>query len=521
MFHLFTRREANALRVTMLVCFLSRMLLMLRPIPQIATRPYIEDSFYVFSCARQLALGHGFSVDGVHLTNGVQPLIVLLYAPLFYLFGDDRFLALRSSFVLNALIDVCAVYLFALVIRSLERMSNRTTASERSTFFTAPIIGAVLWTVLMQVLIQTMNGLETGLYSLLLLVSIYYYIKIRENPPSLVRYALFGGVLGLLILARIDGAFFAVGYALAELYRLRAKAIAYCAVMAVVATTITAPWWLYSYHTFGSFMPISGQAESLGSGANLLRSFVALSDIIATIIYLPFYSPILQQHLWLFGVWMAVAASILYLVFIAWNGQAWLRSSKAVLTPFFIGCFCIWAYYTFFFSASHFIPRYFQPLRILWLLLFALTLAEIVRTVSISRTSAIMRCVMIGMVIFTVGFNGRMYLYNYTVGKISELYLAGMWAKAHPADRVGMDQSGTAGFVADNVVNLDGKVNAEALQALHHHTMGEYLKQSNITYLADWPEFVAQLSSEAEKAGVHYAPVDSIYGSTLIIAQRQ
>src|SRR5438067_1710720 len=99
-----TRRERIALYTIAALGFFSRVALAFRSDWKIASRPYIEDAFYSLSCARHLALGHGFSVDGIHPTNGVQPLICILNAPCFW-FSDDRWFGVRLTFVVAGIIQ--------------------------------------------------------------------------------------------------------------------------------------------------------------------------------------------------------------------------------------------------------------------------------------------------------------------------------------------------------------------------------------------------------------------------------
>jgi hypothetical protein len=51
--------------------------------------------------------------------------------------------------------------------------------------------------------------------------------------------------------------------------------------------------------------------------------------------------------------------------------------------------------------------------------------------------------------------------------------------------------SGIAGFFHENVVNLDGKMNSDALAALRSGTLDEYLAHDRIDVMIDWPEQVA------------------------------
>ena len=61
-------------------------------------------------------------------------------------------------------------------------------------------------------------------------------------------------------------------------------------------------------------------------------------------------------------------------------------------------------------------------------------------------------------------------------------------------------QSGTLGYFRAGVVNLDGKVNAEAL--VYQSRMWEYLAQGRARWLCDWPSYVrAYLGDRPEQHG--------------------
>ena len=52
---------------------------------------------------------------------------------------------------------------------------------------------------------------------------------------------------------------------------------------------------------------------------------------------------------------------------------------------------------------------------------------------------------------------------------------------------VGCFQSGIIGYYADrSIINLDGKVNEEALEAMKRGELGRYVKKMGITHVADW-----------------------------------
>ena len=124
--------ERRWLTILIAIGFVSRAVLALRSNALVSTRPYIDDAFYILSCARQIALGNGLTADGVHLTNGVQPLIVLLDVPFFLLSRGDRWLGLKLTFVLVALTQAIGTYFVASVCRLLERRTERPVEPTRA-----------------------------------------------------------------------------------------------------------------------------------------------------------------------------------------------------------------------------------------------------------------------------------------------------------------------------------------------------------------------------------------------------
>ena len=86
----------------------------------------------------------------------------------------------------------------------------------------------------------------------------------------------------------------------------------------------------------------------------------------------------------------------------------------------------------------------------------------------------------------------------------------GLWALQHPHEKVGMHQSGITGFVASNVVNLDGKVNYNALNARLNGDLGQYIINEGLTYLADWDTLVVPMIKEVNKYGIDFKFVDSV-----------
>ena len=116
----FSSGERRALRILIVIVILSRLALAFRPDWRVCSRPYNDDSFYLFSVSDHIAHGDGLTVDGIHPTNGIQPLITFLYVP-FFLIAGSKLLALHFCFIIIALCDALSVFFIAKLVKLLAR----------------------------------------------------------------------------------------------------------------------------------------------------------------------------------------------------------------------------------------------------------------------------------------------------------------------------------------------------------------------------------------------------------------
>ncbi len=499
----FSLRQRNCAWVLAAFAFLSRLVLGLRSEAQQASRLLLDDGYYMFSCARHLALGQGITADGVHLTNGIQPLLVFLEVPFFWIAGDDRWLGVRLSYILFAFLSAASVWLAARIMSRL-----RITPDEPRSPLTDPvIICAVIWAFTFPLFALMMNGLETGLYSMLLLVVINLYLSIeRSQVRSLAQFAMMGVAMGLLILARIDALFFLLAIAVFELVRFRGTAILRIAILGTVALLVSSPWWIFNFTHFGSFMPISGQAESIGAvdvGTNVVVAFTRFANISTVLLALPLHNlPEVLQ--------LIISVAVLTSAFVIVRRLKLLASICAnyqlqSLQPFATASIGLAIIYVVHFHAPYFLDRYFQPIRILAFFIAAVAIANAFTKVDHPTFRWGFRAfLLVGLGYFVVA-----YSLNFASARPTDLYRAGLWAKSHAPVIVGMEQSGIAGFAADNVWNLDGKMNPDALRAMQTATLPKYIESQKFGYLADWDNVVGELLDSA-KARNNYTLIDSI-----------
>ncbi|MDB5036204.1 MAG: hypothetical protein JWQ98_3445 [Chlorobi bacterium] len=525
------------MRLVTFIGLLLQLALLFRSDELFLSRPFQEDSFYVMSVARSLARGTGLSVDGVHPTNGVQPLICFLDAPLFALSNGNDFLALRLALFLQIIIMGCAVFAIARFVTTLLNDEHE----RRRVFWLVAMILAWSYTIVNGLL----NGLETGLAVTITFVTLAYYNSGVADPlgpgtPPFRNYLILGALLGIAVLTRIDIAILVPMILLVHLIqahlrfrslpmneRLRAarRVFTGCVVVGAMSLAISSPWWVYNVTRFGSLVPISGQSQRMllpNWRTNLSATALALSDAVAVSYNtprtlaerFPAIGTILLLVVLAGGLAVTGGFPTLRRAIAAWR-RTWNLSGAIPLLAFG-GCLLI--YYNFFFGAPHFIVRYLVPVR----LAIALAMVSLLYLVwRLAERPAIRRFLMILMIAcmgaacygFTWNINGQ----SGNTFAVPALFIRD---SLPPTSSIGMFQSGTTEFVNRNVINLDGKVNGAALNALLHGTISRYIDSLRLDYIIDWDFYTDQAFADSVTRS-HYHPVDTLAEAFVIWKRKE
>jgi hypothetical protein len=217
--------------------------------------PLMDDSYIVFGISRDLADWFSGCLPSFQLTSGFQPLIALLFSPFFHFFPDQKELPIHLALSLNAFLGFLAnISLYNL----LRKIVNRSIA----TFLVS------LWIWSPYVMNQSVNGMETTLALLLLLITFNYYWRINEGSLDKPRFWFFLGLfLGLGFWARVDFGMLGVAVFIDQAWLairddkhlrfLRLRNILLCCFSALV---IASPWIVFTIVNTGSIMPVSGKA---------------------------------------------------------------------------------------------------------------------------------------------------------------------------------------------------------------------------------------------------------------------
>jgi hypothetical protein len=231
-----------------------------------------DDAYYFFAVARNIAQGHGITIDGTHWTTGFQPLWALVCAVAF-LAPSDR-AALAIVYVISIALWLLSALLFVRLVR---RLSLTPVQSSAAALLAVLFLGEGQFTR------GYFNGMETGLYItfvLWLLIAFHDYLRVEPHRVSLRRVLGLGALSGLTMLARND-ALFLCGALLAVtlFFGKRRHPVRDVAIIVVVASAIVAPWLAYCQWASGHPMPQSGIATSIG-----VRGYVPLVSIARKIV---------------------------------------------------------------------------------------------------------------------------------------------------------------------------------------------------------------------------------------------
>ena len=485
--------------------------LALRPAAHVYDMPMTEDGYYALAVARNIAAGAGITIDGVHLTNGFQPLFTFLQAGAFRLAGGDEVLAMRLVMVLAFLFHLGGAVLAALIAR--DAWPARFGAAERQARIW---LTALLYLAAPLMLNHAYNGLETGCVMFLYAACARWLQTGRDTGWSGI--AVFGALIGLAVLARIDAAFVAVALGLNEIRkswrRGPAHALVRAALMGGVALLISSPWWIYNTVYFGSPMPTSGTAQQ-DWGLDWLRFKDA--EWALRVVFFPWvfagahesdiafdlpipFAPGFTTFT-LVGLVRSLALLGVMIVLIrAWrrrnipNAFAPIGADEALLrartlefaTCFIVAFVALIFYYVLSFAAYWFYYRYFAPLALLAFVTVPILAARALFMPG--RTAPIMALALLAVVQAAV--LAASMLEGRGLGGETVYHAQVALTREHvpETDAVAAGQSGTLGFFRNRVVNLDGKVNSAALA--WQDRMPEYLRQQGVRWFVDWPYYV-------------------------------
>lgn len=445
-------------------------------------RSISEDGYLMLTIARNLAIGKGFAVsDGLVATNGTQPLSTFLFAGLFWLVGGEKQAGLYLVVGFQVLVAAIGGWL---VYRFVRRRFYRGPEAP-----IAAVLAGVLWFSSPTGIMHSQNGLETGLYAVLILLVAGCYDRYMPRVQAGWAWGhcvLLGVLCGLTFLARNDACFLIAALIVVHVWmgfregRL-IRAFGQAFMIGAISVVIASPWLYYNVTRFGHLVPVSGRAVSahVPFGHNLSASVVALVENVSVVLRIP---RSVQDEIWVKAASGVVLLALVGALVVRWR---WVASRfSAGVAMMGLACVLLFAYYAQFFGAPHFLARYFFPAFTLAAVMGAGVIAPAaVRAVRSGKHAPVVA--LAGAVVFLcIGLDARYYL----KGREHLHFQVVDWVRENvPTDQwVAAVQTGTLGYYKDRTINLDGKVDPSAYAAMREDRISEYVLEREVGYIVDW-----------------------------------
>lgn len=468
-----------------------------RPVETLVTKVLPDDAFYYFVTADRIAAGQGITFDGFTTSNGYHPLWLFSLVPIYLLPGREVTLHIALTFA--SVLDVCAGVFVGLAAYRLTK--NRV----------AGLFALCVYLFLPQNIFAAVNGVESALTCFMLAALLLAISTLWLAPrDDWLRPALATGTLcGLTVLSRLDS-FVAVGGALLAVALLQQGANRWRAplVAGSVAAVMVLPWLAWGAVAAGGATPVSSEAtpwllhELYAWGhpdASALDRAQHGWDVTKGVLrrqlpglYLPDSRAL--TALILAGLSAAVAHALL--VARSEDGRRTWRALAVPALPFAGFAAMLFASSFFRWSVREWYFAWGMPAAVLSLaVLFDHAQRALARRWE--RSAAAVPAYAQGLLLF--GALG-LFLTLVYVGPARDTWrrghtpfqgdnlTAGRYLKQHtePGARIATFNAGVISYFSErSVVNIDGVVNRDALDAMQDHRLLAYLRSAGVDYAAD------------------------------------
>lgn len=494
-------------------------------------KPLLDDSFYYFTLGRNLADGKGAMVDDQHLTTGFQPLwggMSIIPA-----------LLTKDPIAMVHLFQWMGVVVSALACLMVYFLTYGVLQSDRhaGVIHVMALFNAALWYWHPHHVAYSVNGMETTLSTFATLTMLVAFVTVYRMPSR--RGVLFlGASMGLAFLARVDASMLILWLVLAIIIfpPIRGERIRTVIIAGVMSALVISPWAIFTLAQGKFILPESGSAVrahtlytgqpnelppplSVSSALNGDPTFATyygqkmsqFTGELARQMYafsmgIPRHESIFLNDINLRVVNLDMTHGTFFVMvgFLFVGGVALFSQSPRAFGFWVIaGLWMITAIilYSFVVISWWFYERYTLPIaEVVSILVLSAVYAGLLRLKSKLFISFIMLILnlLISLIYFGGFFNGEQgWISEVTVlndnAPRSGFYEATQWLNENVSDdaRIGAFQSGVIVYYTDaTVINLDGKVNADAHRAMTDGRMWDYICEQNLDYVVDWPVMI-------------------------------
>lgn len=233
-------------------------------LPGLSERFDTDDPFVYFQIARNLAQQGRLTFDGIHLTNGVQPLWTLILASIAWLLPDR---IVEDSWQLMLVFQLVASAMSLLAGYLLFKLGSSMSGP------IAGLLALFTWTLSPYIFRRDLLGLESALYAALLVLTILVYRRWDERPTP-ARSVGLGVLLGLTVLARLNAVFLAPILGLWAVWPRAGRWRVGPTILIAGATALTvAPYFVFNLITFGHFIQVAAATKAFEEAQFIAERF--------------------------------------------------------------------------------------------------------------------------------------------------------------------------------------------------------------------------------------------------------
>ena len=470
--------------------------------PYVIDQPLGEDAFYALTVAWNVAAGDGIVYNQHVPTAGFQPLVTFTYAGLAWvtqLLGGDKFLYCRLVLLFNMFVMLAFAHLAGALAQRISLSGRHQHSLPYWTAFTLVCTSCDLFN-------WFGYGLETAVYVSLLCWIIRASLDLfdLDHTPGLGPWLPVIAGSGLAVVVRTDYPVLLVAFLGSTVFQ-RPRLARHGGLTVAITLLALLPWVLYTLSATGSLVQSSALAQAgLSSGAQefCARLFFA-GYLVArqSVTFVGNAGFVLGQRVEVTIVALAAILASLY-----WYGGHRVKNLGRPATDGHacaLGCWAVafiglGATYAFYSKAYWFYGRYMLVALSLTIPVLSAILARALGDLRASVRLTALVVLLVAVASFPFGVWNR---YHRGVSYYEQPILAGVIQRQHPNELVGAFQSGVIGFFNENVVNLDGKMNATALASVRSGSLGRYIDATGVTLIVDWAALVdSYMSSPGDAA---------------------
>jgi len=447
--------------------------------PYLADKPISEDGYYLLTVARNIGAGKGIVYNEGVKTTGIQPLASFIYGG-FYAIGNLA--GARDEVILKSIL-IFSTALLLLTGMLLYRYFQFDQGEREK--------GAVLFVSLLltimnfDLFIPFTNGLETGIYTFFVLLSILQSRKLLESRVGSIRkknLLITGVVWGMTALTRIDFVLLSMVFLMITIAK---KKIAVKEGISLAGTEafFLLPWVLYISRVTGSIVQSSMTAQTgiisiMQAKERLLAMLYALMELSMPLIATTHHTDVLL----ILFIALIVSLFLLYkrkkdVIRAGEDGFIFLAYWEAA-----IGVFA--AVYALYSSATYFYLRYMIPAGLVMLIFWGEVLLSMQNYLT---KRVILTAVSAGAVVLFLT-NAFLYFHSGRLGVEQNLRIAFINTHFSAETKVGAFQSGVTGYYCPHVYNLDGKIDQRVWKEGGEKSLEAFLDKQQITAVLEWKE---------------------------------